>query len=440
MKDGNFKTSLKSSNIIIVSVIVIFCALLAVNTIQIRKYNEKSLELSKAHIKYTDIAMQLNLGSDILTEQVRLFAETGDIEYMDAYFEEAKDSGHRDIAMQELDDLPWVHNEENVRRAMRESNKLMEREYYAMRLTAMGYGIPEDSLPEEIKAVKLSPEDIAISSIEAKQKARALLFDDTYLSAKHRIKSYVNTFLDNIIDISLYEYDNITAKLRTNIILQTVIIFFMLVAIIAITLMMNKFIIRPIIRAAKNIKNNKPIEMPQFLEEMQSLDESYNGLRAHNNELMGRLSIMANEDALTGVGSRFAYNRFIDGISEKHEPVIMFLFDLNNLRSTNNTEGHASGDKLLIDATKCIKNVFGIYEYENCFRVGGDEFVAFIEKEPRKRANVYIDEFKKETEKSGVSVSVGYSFAEDIGKASINAMFNDADINMYREKYGKINN
>ena len=432
-----FKMSLKTSNVIIVFIIAFFCILLAINTIRVRNYNRKSIELSKAHVKYTDIAMQLNLGSDILTEQVRLFAETGDMAYLEGYFEEVKVSGHRDNAMQELDKLSGVKNEEEIRRAMRESNKLMKREYYAMRLTAMGYGIPESNLPYEIRNVKLTREDKYISLDDAREKARMILFDDSYMSAKQQIKSYINRFLDDIIDVSLYQYNDITKRLERNIILQSVIILIMLIVILFITGFMNRFIISPIIKASRNIKNNEPIDMPLFLEEMSALNNSYNSLREHNNELLGQLSVMAHRDALTDMGSRFAYNEYINSIKDREIPIIMFLFDVNNLRNTNNNEGHSKGDKLLIDSSRCIKSVFGIYEHENCFRVGGDEFVAFIEKEPRKRANVYIEEFLKETEKNGVSVSVGYSYTEDVSSASINTMFNDADINMYRTKYGE---
>ena len=435
--ERKFKTSLRLSNVVMVCIIAIFCVLLAINTIRVRTYNEKSLELSQAHMKYTDIAMQVNLGSDILTEQVRLFAETGDMSYLYGYFEEAKESGHRDTAIKELNNLPWSHNEENVRRAMRESNKLMEREYYAMRLAASGYGIPVENLPEEIREVEILPYDRTLSLEEAKERARTMLFDDTYLSAKQRIKTHINTFLDNVIDISLFEYDGITKKLERNILLQSVIIITMLIAVLIITVFINKFIVRPLIRASKNIKNNKPIDMPSFLEEMSALNDSYNNLRASNNELMEQLSVVAHKDALTGMGSRFAYNNYVEEIKDRNVSLLLFLFDVNNLRSTNNNEGHAKGDKLLADAAECIRKVFGIYPHESCFRVGGDEFVAFIEKEPRKRANVYIEQFKEETKNKGVSVSVGYAYTENVSEASINTMFNQADDDMYREKYGK---
>lgn len=429
--------SLKSANLVIMLLITVFCILIALNTVQISKYNGESLKLSEEHIKYTDIAMQLNLGSDILTEQVRLFAETGAREYMDSYFEESKVSRHRDKAMETLEELPWVNTEEKVKSAMRESNLLMEREYYAMRLTAFGFGIPFDTLPEEIKSVVIAPEDVLLSEEEAREKARRILFDDTYLSAKHRIKTDINSFLDDMIDISLYEYNNITKRLEKNMILQSVIILAMLIIILGITGFMNRCVVRPMIRASRSIKNNEPIDMPPGIEEMRALSDSYNSLREHNNELVSQLGVMASRDALTCLGNRFAYNSYITEVSGKNKQLIMFLFDVNNLRKTNNNEGHAIGDKLLSDAGQCIKTVFGIYEYENCFRVGGDEFVAFIENEPRKRANVYIESFKEETEKRGISVSVGYSYSDDISKTSADIMFSDADANMYKAKYGE---
>ena len=157
----------------------------------------------------------------------------------------------------------------------------------------------------------------------------------------------------------------------------------------------------------------------------------------HAEEKAANMQELANRDALTGIGSRASYNEFIDKLNDKHGRVIMFLFDVNNLRNTNNVEGHAKGDALLVGSAKSIKNVFGIYDYENCFRVGGDEFVAFIEGEPEENADGYVKAFADETAKRGVSVSVGYSYTEDVYRASIHSLFNDADAEMYKAKYGR---
>ena len=443
------KTSLRLGNIIMMSLIVLVCILLAVNTMQISKYNKQSLELSEAHIVYSDIAMQLNLGSDILTEQVRGFAETGDIQHLNGYFEEANVARHRNLALDELNQLTWIHTTasedewtattEKIKRALRESNQLMTTEFYSMRLTAKGYGIDVDTLPAEVKNVELSRKDDSLSAEEAKRVARALLFDNEYISAKGRIKQFTSDFLDKMIDLSRSEYQSIKGRLSDNLTWQSVFIVLLVIVVIVITAFMHRFIIKPLIKASKNIKSGAALELPGQIEEMKALNDSYNTLRENNAELMGQLSLLANRDALTGIGSRAAYNEFIVKVNDGHGRLFMFLFDVNNLRKMNNEQGHEKGDALLVGSAKSIKAVFGIYDYENCFRIGGDEFVAFIKNEPEENAEGYIKAFKEETARRGVSVAVGYSYVEDVFRASMVAMYKDADAKMYIAKNNEKN-
>ena len=269
-----------------------------------------------------------------------------------------------------------------------------------------------------------------------KEKARNMLFDTFYRLSKNTIKTNVDLFLNDMVTFSNREYDIITKKLNTSLTIQSILILLLFISLFIMAFTIKEWLIRPIMKAAKSIKKGLPIKMPAFLEEMHALEVSYNGLRQHNTELIEQMTDMAHKDALTGIGSRFAYNKYISEICSKKFEVLLFIFDVNNLRNTNNNEGHSQGDKLIIDTARCIKKVFGIYDHENCFRVGGDEFVAFIENEPQKRASVYLEQFREETAACGVSVSAGYTYTEDISEESINNLFNDADTNMYKEKYG----
>lgn len=52
--------------------------------------------------------------------------------------------------------------------------------------------------------------------------------------------------------------------------------------------------------------------------------------------------------------------------------------DLNLLKTTNDTYGHAGGDVLLQSAAKCMTAV-----YDKVYRVGGDEFIALLHQKAR---------------------------------------------------------
>ena len=435
---NRYKMQLRGIIVIIMSIIILLCVIMTVNTVQMHSYNNQSIELSKLHMKYTDIASQLTFGSDILTEDVRLFAETGKKEYLYDYFNEAKVSKHRDAAIEELKEILPDDKEKNViESSMDESLKLMEREYYSMKLTAYGYGISDEDIPfKEVSDVVLSDEDMMLSPEEAKIKARKMLFDDIYLESKKKIKTGVNDFLTKTLDASEKKYLVLTKKVDNYSKLQTLIIALAFLVMFLMTIFQYFFVIRPIVKASKNIKKDMPISMPVFLAEMDSMGYTYNNLHAKNAELVEKFRVVAEKDTLTNLGNRLAYNTYTEKLKKRGGRVLMFLFDVNKLRDKNNTEGHAAGDRLLIDASKCIMHVFANAANDNCFRIGGDEFVAYVCGEPVEKAQTYMDEFEKECEKYGVGVSVGYSFTENISAVSENRMFSTADERMYRKKYG----
>ncbi len=433
-----YKMRLRGIIIFIMSIIVLLCIIMTVNTVRMNSYANQSIELSKAHMQYNDIASKLTLGSDILTEQVRLFAETGKTKYIYEYFEEAKVLKHRDKAIKELKEiLPTGKEKHMIEKSMEESNKLMEREFYSMKLAAYGYGLPPNDIPfKEVTDVELTEEDTALSPEEAKLKAREMLFDEIYLESKRKIKSGASDFLDKMLGDSENEYFILSKKVENYLKIQTVII--ALFFLFMVTTMLFKFfyVVNPIIEASKNIKNGLPINMPVFLTEMDSMGSAYNSLRTKNAELMEKFRVVAEIDALTNLGNRLAYNTYNESLKKKGGRVLMFLFDVNKLREKNNTEGHAAGDRLLVDTSICIKNVFADAAGNNCFRIGGDEFVAYVCGEPAEKAQAYIDEFEKECEKYGIGVSVGYSYAENISAVSEKRLFSTADERMYRKKYG----
>ncbi len=253
--NGN-KMQLRSIIIFIMSIIILLCIIMTVNTVRMYRYNNQSIELSKLHMKYTYIANQLTLGSDILTEQVRLFAETVKMEYMYGYFEEAKVSKHRDTAIKELKKILPSEKEQNIiEKSMEESNKLMEREYYSMKLAVYGYELPPEDIPyKEVKDVELTEEDVALSPEEAKLKARKMLFDDIYLESKKKIRSGVNEFLSKTLDVSEKKYFMLTKKVDNYSRIQTVIIVLVFL-LVFMTMMFQYFLLSvQLLRLQKTLK------------------------------------------------------------------------------------------------------------------------------------------------------------------------------------------
>ncbi len=102
-------------------------------------------------------------GSDYLTEQVRLYAVTGERQYMEAYFKEKNITKRREKGLEELEKYESSQSTEYLQKALDSSNNLTNLEYYSMRLISEAHGLDIKSLPEEIQQVELLEEDKNLS-------------------------------------------------------------------------------------------------------------------------------------------------------------------------------------------------------------------------------------------------------------------------------------
>ena len=109
-------------------------------------------------------------------------------------------------------------------------------------------------------------------------------------------------------------------------------------------------------------------------------------------------------------------------------------FDINNLKYVNDSFGHDKGDELIKNASECIKNVFLDENRKNCYRIGGDEFVAVLENIYEEDIEKYISKFRVQQEVKNVSIAVGYSYAKHINEIGYEKLFIDADQKMYENK------
>ena len=95
--------------------------------------------------------------------------------------------------------------------------------------------------------------------------------------------------------------------------------------------------------------------------------------KGQQTEIMEQL---AYHDGLTGLYNRQAFLREEKVLAEKKEGEYTIIqFDVNNLKQMNDQYGHSEGDRFIIGAAAVLRETFG---EENCFRTGGDEFIAIV--------------------------------------------------------------
>ena len=100
------------------------------------------------------------------------------------------------------------------------------------------------------------------------------------------------------------------------------------------------------------------------------------------------------------------------------------MIDIDDLSITNNTLGHAMGDKLICDSIKLICN------YGRVFRFGGDEFVLIPD-------NDKIDAFKQMLHDKMGTLNFSYGIYEKQPYETFEEALNKADKIMYNMKFQK---
>ena len=140
-------------------------------------------------------------------------------------------------------------------------------------------------------------------------------------------------------------------------------------------------------------------------------------------------------DEMTHLYNRNKYNQMMKEYFPKIDRVAVIFWDLNGLKSTNDSLGHDVGDYLITIFAKTIFNISGT---NRCaFRTGGDEFVLIIENPAEHENEAVLAEWKQDmvnmnnSSKVPLSASVGYA----VGKGSeIEQLIAMADQMMYAEK------
>lgn len=113
-----------------------------------------------------------------------------------------------------------------------------------------------------------------------------------------------------------------------------------------------------------------------LLVQVERLDQERHGLR----EAFDRARLDSLRDGLTGLGNHRAFQEELDDqvlvARETERPFSLLYVDLDDLKTTNDTHGHAAGDALLKAASRIL--TANLRRSDRGFRIGGDEFAAVL--------------------------------------------------------------
>ena len=408
---------------------VIFSTASMTNTfLRLTAASQKNAELRQA-------ANELLGASDYLTEQVQRFTIDGDVRFMDEYFTEAFGSRRREDAIERMEkkdgtDTALMY----IKSAMIKSVKLMEQEYYAMRLVVEAKGYTD--YPEEIGYVVLSIDDSALSPEDKIRRATQIVLSDSYYEQKDSIRADVLNCLteidkstDSIEDDELAYLTKKMRIVRALIVLQAMFVFFMM-------WLTTRLAINPLFDAVDMIKEDSPVAEDVGSKEFRVFAQAYNKMYEKNKSSIERLNYKASHDELTGAYNRTGYEYLLSNIDIRS--TYMMLVDVDNFKNFNDTYGHETGDKVLIKIVNILKSVFRDNDY--ICRIGGDEFVIFVVNSfsmPLKIIESKIGQISAELENTEdglppITLSIGIVNGKDVKDTE--HIFEKTDAAMYEAK------
>ena len=314
-------------------------------------------------------------------------------------------------------------------------------DYHAHALTLVDYALKLDNSVDTtaldnvlsiLPTYELTEEEKAYTYEEAVTAANEILFTQEYSTNKGNISSNVNVALDKYKDISKDEIDEYSNELDW---FRRTLWFFAFFTMIVTTMFFISLLVSiviPIVKFSKKIDAGEKLDTDNRVYETNVLANAYNELIDRHNEFEKQLRFVAEKDSLTGMLNRYSYNEFLSREIEQSEKVCVFMLDINDLKEVNDTLGHAKGDELIKNASSCIKECFLVDD--NCYRIGGDEFVAILKDINEEDIKNYILKFKEFQQKYNVSIALGYAYSDDVLRDGYEYLMKKADELMYINK------
>ena len=148
-----------------------------------------------------------------------------------------------------------------------------------------------------------------------------------------------------------------------------------------------------------------------------------------------RAEAMAMTDSLTGLFNRRGWDRLLASEEQRcvkySNPAAIFSIDLDDLKKTNDLEGHAAGDLLLKKTAEIILR--NTRKTDVAARVGGDEFLILAIECHESGVAEIEDRLRAALDSEGINASLGYGLRNPHSNLAVTTEC--ADKAMYENKH-----
>jgi diguanylate cyclase (GGDEF)-like protein len=158
-----------------------------------------------------------------------------------------------------------------------------------------------------------------------------------------------------------------------------------------------------------------------------------NKLKSDNKQL----KYEASRDNLTGWLNRNSFMPLVIKHSDNTQESLSIAFiDIDNFKKVNDTYGHDAGDEALVTLAVCFLRACRVNQ--SVYRMGGDEFLAVIQKMDEKAAKELLNKIREnvknyKNDDFALELSIG-SYTINNPKESFEEAVNNSDKQMYIDK------
>ncbi len=175
--------------------------------------------------------------------------------------------------------------------------------------------------------------------------------------------------------------------------------------------------------------DNPPPTFLEYSHDMLQITAAFLIACLKRRKLLNKLMELSYKDALTKLGNRFALTEYVQQMDRTQSVAVVYC-DVTGLKQVNDTQGHEAGDKLILDACECLKQVFD----DSClFRIGGDELLAVCPNITQADADALAAQLREATRKHSVNLAIGSVRLEAMGNDLFHAIM-EAEQLMYADK------
>lgn len=427
----------------VIILLILFHLLVIFLFFSISRQSQKMSMIMQKTAEYTSDATDILGGSSLLSETATNFilmpvSESGDINYspLMAYAAELK-KDRRGPQVAKRFKTYAVSDEDRmyINEAAVAADEMMNSQVHALALMNTIYPFTDVPALASIPLPELSKKELAYSNEKKESTARQLVLGTEYALNKQTVSNDVTACTANLKKESAVSVAAANARVnQLRYCLWALTIGIVLLLTYTIIVIYQQILI-PMKSITQSIRSDEPLTTIRGLREVREMAYAYNGLLRRRNTLDSILRSAAETDTLTNLPNRYAFRQYLMESSEEGYSLAILMFDVNYLKTTNDTLGHQAGDELLKQSADCISTCFGSPSEDNCFRLGGDEFAAVIKNPTTELLDNEIKLFLLEQQRRHLSIAFGYALASEITDTStFEELVEAADRKMYEHK------